>query len=109
MEGVELGHEVAVGGARGRQIIVPFTELGSEVGDSLFEVGDLLLEGVDVGGGSEPCGTPGVLTEDLGKPLFEPDDVLGLTGSTLSEVGEEGPTADLRGLRGPPRVACCEP
>ncbi|WP_143196741.1 hypothetical protein [Streptomyces sp. MJM1172] len=84
---------------RGRQIIVSFTELRSEAGDPLFEVGDLLVEGVNVGGGSEPCGTPGVLTEGLGQPLLEPDDVLGLTGSTLSEVGEvgeEGPTADLR-------------
>ncbi|WP_250293609.1 hypothetical protein [Streptomyces atroolivaceus] len=98
-----MGHQLGVGGPRGRRIIVSFTELRNEVGDSLIEVGDLLLEGVDVVGGFDPGGMPVVLTEGLEQPTFEPDDVSGLTGSTLSEVGKvgkKGPEADLRACRG---------
>jgi hypothetical protein len=47
---VELGHQLAVGGAGGLQVLVLLLALQAQVGDVLFEVGDLLVEGVDVGG-----------------------------------------------------------
>ena len=50
---VELGHELAVGGAGGVEVLVAFFELEMQIGDVLFEVGDFLVEGVDVGRGAE--------------------------------------------------------
>jgi hypothetical protein len=37
----------------------------------LFEVGDLLVEGVDIGRGAEPGFAPGVLAERVGQAFFE--------------------------------------
>jgi hypothetical protein len=51
---VELGHELAVGGAGGGEVLVAFAELEAQVGGLLFEVGDFLVQGVDVGGCAEP-------------------------------------------------------
>ena len=59
------GHEFAVGGAGGGEVFVAFVELQTQVDDVLFELGDLLVEGVDVGGGAEPGLAPGVLAERL--------------------------------------------
>jgi hypothetical protein len=51
---VELGHELAVGGAGGGEVVVAFVELLAQVDGLLLEVGDGLVERVDVGGGAEP-------------------------------------------------------
>ena len=47
--GVEPGHEVAVRGPGGGEVLGAFLELQTEVDGLLFEVGDLHLELVDVG------------------------------------------------------------
>ncbi len=62
---VELGHEFAVGGSCGGQVLVAFVELEPQVDDLLLEVGDFLVKGVDVGGGAEPGFAPGLLAERL--------------------------------------------
>jgi len=51
--GVEPGHEVAVRCPGGGQVLGAFLELQAKVDGLLFEVGDLALELVDVGGGAE--------------------------------------------------------
>ena len=68
---VELGHELAVGGAGGGEVLVAFLELQAQVDGLLFEVGDLLVEGVDVGGRAEPGFAPGLLAERLGQAFLE--------------------------------------
>ena len=73
--GVEAGHEFTVGGAGGGEVVVAFGELESQVGRLLFEVGDLLVEGVDVGRGAEPGLAPGVFAERFGEPFLEVLDV----------------------------------
>ena len=50
---VELGHELAVCGTGGGEVLVSFFELEMQIGHVLFEVGDFLVEGVDVGRGAE--------------------------------------------------------
>ena len=60
---VELGHELAVGRACGGEVLVAFFELEAQVDGLLLEVGDLLVEGVDVGGRAEPGFAPGLLAE----------------------------------------------
>ena len=60
------GDELAVGGARGGEVLVAFLELEPQVGDLLLEMDDLLVEGVDIGGGAEPGLAPGLLAEHLG-------------------------------------------
>ena len=69
--GVEPGHEFAVGGAGGGEVFVAFVELQVQVDGLLFEVGDLLVEGVDVGRGAEPGLAPGVFAECFGEALLE--------------------------------------
>ena len=68
---VDAGHELAVGGAGGGEVFVAFGELQTQVDDLLLESGDLLVEGVDVGGGAEPGGVPGALAEGVGESPFE--------------------------------------
>ena len=68
---VESGHEFAVGGAGGGEVIVAFVELLSKVEGVLFELADALVEGVDVGGGAEPRLAPGLFTERFGQPLLQ--------------------------------------
>ena len=68
---VDAGHKLAVGGAGGGEVVVAFGELQAQVDDLLLEPGDLLVEGVDVGGGAEPGGVPGALAEGVGEPTFE--------------------------------------
>jgi hypothetical protein len=48
--GVELGHEFPVGSPGRGEVLVAFLKLEAQVDDLLFEVGDFLAEGVDVGG-----------------------------------------------------------
>ena len=50
---VDLGHELAVGGAGGGEVLIAFFELEMQVCHVLLEVGDLLVEGIDVGGGAK--------------------------------------------------------
>ena len=52
--GVDAGHELAVGSARGGEVLVAFLELDTQVDDVLFERQDLLFELVDVVGRAEP-------------------------------------------------------
>ena len=69
--GVELGHELAVGGAGRGEVLVAFFELEAQVDGLLLQVGDLLAEGVDVGGDAEPGLAPGLLAECLGQAFLE--------------------------------------
>ena len=69
--GVELGHEFAVGSPGGGEFLVAFFQLEPQVGDLLLEVGDVVAEGVDVGGRAEPGVAPGLLAEHLGQAVFE--------------------------------------
>ena len=68
---VELGHELAVGGAGGVQVLVALAELEAQVGGLLLEVGDFLVQGVDVGGCAEPGFAPCLLAERFGEPFLE--------------------------------------
>ena len=60
---VELGHELAVGGAGGGEFFALFLEVQAQVDGLLFEVDDLLVEGVDVGGCAESGFAPGLLAK----------------------------------------------
>ena len=75
--GVELGHEFPVGGPGRGEVLVAFLELEAQVDGLLFEVGDLLAEGVDVGGDAESGLAPGLLAECLGQAPFELPDAGG--------------------------------
>ena len=68
---VESGHEFAVGGAGGGEVFVAFVELLLQVEVVLFELGDALVEGVDVGWGAEPGLAPGLFAERFGEPFLE--------------------------------------
>ena len=68
---VELCHELAVGGPGGGEVLVAFVELQPQIGVVLLEVADFLLEGVDVGGGTEAGFAPGLLAERFGEAFFE--------------------------------------
>jgi hypothetical protein len=58
--GVDSGHEFAVGGAGGGEVLVALLELQAQVDDLLLEVGDLLGEGVGIDGRAQrSCGWPG--------------------------------------------------
>jgi len=69
--GVELGHEFTVGGAGRGEFLVAFLELQAQVDGLLFEMGDLLVEGIDVGGRTEPGFAPGLFAEHLGQAFLE--------------------------------------
>ena len=69
--GVELGHEFPVGGPGRGEVLVAFLELEAQVDGLLFEVGDLLAEGVGVGGGAEPGLVPGLVPERLGQAFLQ--------------------------------------
>jgi hypothetical protein len=68
---VELGHEFAVGCAGCGEVFVAFVESQSQVDDLLFEVGDGLIERVNVGRGAEPGLPPGLLAECFGEAFLE--------------------------------------
>ena len=69
--GVELSHELAVGCPGCGELVAAFFELEPEVGGLLLEVGDLLAEGVDVGGCAEPGFASCLFAERIRQPLFE--------------------------------------
>jgi hypothetical protein len=107
--GVDSGHEFAVCGARGGEVLVAFLELETQVDDVLFEEHDLLFELVDVVGRAESGLAPGVLVEQFGQACLE---LLGSGGHASTAVlgGEQvglqggsadrGPTAGRLGLGG---------
>ena len=68
---VESGHEFAVGGAGCGEVFVAFVELVLKVEVVLFELADALVEGVDVGGGTESGFAPRVFAERFGQPLLQ--------------------------------------
>ena len=68
---VESGHEFAVGGAGCGEVFVAFVELVLKVEVVLLELADALVEGVDIGGGSEPRLAPGLFTERFREPLLQ--------------------------------------
>src|SRR5271169_6547950 len=68
---VELGHEFAVGGTGGGEFFAAFFELQPQIDDLLFQVVDLLVEGVDVGGGAEPGLAPCLGPECLRQASFQ--------------------------------------
>ncbi len=96
MGSVDAGHELAVGGAGGGEVLVAFGELQTQVDDLLLEPGDLLVEGVDVGGGAEPGDVPGALAEGVGEPTFEVLDSAGGAGRRV-RGRRVGPPAGRRG------------
>jgi len=69
--GVELGHELAVGGPGRGEVLVAFFELQPQVGGLLLEMADLLGEGVEVGGHAGPGLAPGLLAECFGEAFLE--------------------------------------
>ena len=64
---VEPGHEFPVGGAGGSEFAIAFVELEPQAGDLLVQIGDLVIEHVDVGGGAEPGFAPGLVAERFGQ------------------------------------------
>jgi hypothetical protein len=68
---VELGYQLAVGRAGGSEVFVALFELELQVNGLMLEVGDLLVESADVGGGAEPGFAPGQLAERLRQAVFE--------------------------------------
>ena len=111
--GVELGHELPVGGTGRCQVLVAFLELEAQVGGLLLKVDDLLSELVDAGGRAEPGLVPGLVAEQLGQAAFKLPDVCVEAGGAFlggeqvglqRGTGDGGPAArrrrrDGRGLR----------
>ena len=87
---VELGHELAVGGACCGEVLVAFAELEAHVADLLLQSVVALAERVDVGRGAEPGFPPGVLAEECGEPAFELLDAGGHPGGSLLGVEQIG-------------------
>ena len=87
---VELGHEFAVGGAGGGEVVVAFLELEPQVNDLLLQVGDLLVEGAGVGGGAEPGFAPGLLAECFGQAMLELLDAGGEPDGAFAGAGQVG-------------------
>ncbi len=68
---VELGHELAAGGAGSGEVLVALLELHAQVDDLLLQMRDLLVEGVDVGWGAESGFAPGLVAERPGEAFFQ--------------------------------------
>jgi hypothetical protein len=51
---VELGHQLTVGCPGCGEFVFAFSELQAKIGGLLLQVGDFLVERVDVGGRAEP-------------------------------------------------------
>jgi hypothetical protein len=81
--GVELGHELAVGCPGGGEFVVAFAELEAQPGGLLFELGDLVVQRVGVGGRAEAGLLPGLLAERLGEAFFELPDACVEAGGAL--------------------------
>ena len=64
--GVEVGHELAVGGAGSVEFLVAFFERKTQADVLLLQAGGLLAELVEVGALPEAAGAPGLLAESFG-------------------------------------------
>ncbi|MGA4946953.1 hypothetical protein [Streptomyces cinereoruber] len=96
---VELGHQLAVGGAGGFEAFVPFDEFAAQIEDPLFQLGGAACERLDVGWSAEAGGIPSCLAQGLGQAPFEPGDVRGqssVAGREVRDVGQQRLAADLR-------------
>lgn len=71
-----------------RQARSPSCQL--EVEDVPLELGDALLELIDVDGVAEPGGAPGLFAQQLGETCFELVDVGGLSLLAVLRAGEIG-------------------
>ena len=87
---VDLGHELAVGGARRGEVLVAFAELEAQIDDLLLESVVVLIEGIDAGGGAEPGFPPGLVAEQAGEPVLELVDAGGQAGGSLLGVEQVG-------------------
>src|SRR5664280_3191944 len=108
--GVELGDEFAVCGAGGSQILVAFLELQAQFDGLLFEVADLLVEGVDVGRDAEARFVPGLFTECFGQAGFQLPDPAGEPDGSFAggeQVDLQRGAGDARPLAGPGRRWGC--
>jgi hypothetical protein len=63
---VESGHQFAVGRAAGGEVLVAFLDVQTQVGHLLFDVCDLLVEGIDVGWRAEPGLAPDLFAQGFG-------------------------------------------
>jgi len=77
---VELGHELAVGGAGSGEVVVAFLEFQLQVDRLLFEGGDPGLELLGVVGGADAHLAPDLLAERFAEALFEAADLGGEAG-----------------------------
>jgi hypothetical protein len=74
---VELGHELAVSGAGGGEVVVTVLELELHVDDMLFEGGDPGLELFGVVGAADAGLAPDLFAQDLAEAGFEAADLAG--------------------------------
>ena len=84
--GVELGHELPVGGSGGVEFLIAFFEFQTEFHRLLLKADDPLLQSVDVFGCAQAGLPPCLLTERFGEPAFELLDARGQTGDALLGV-----------------------
>src|SRR5450759_3345111 len=108
--GVELGHELAVGGACGREVLIAFGELQAQIDALLLEVADLLVEGVEVDRDAEPGLAPGLLAECFGQAGLQLPDPAGQPDGSFAggeQVGVQRGAVDARPLAGPGRRWGC--
>ena len=94
---VELGYELAVGGPGGGKVFALLLELQAQVDGLLFQVDDLLVEGVDVGGRAESGFAPGVLAKSFRKTFLKLLDSAAEPGSAFvggEQVGLQGCPGD---------------
>ncbi len=97
--GVELGHELAAGGPGGGEIFALFFESQTQVDGLLFQVDDLLVEGVDVGGRAESGFAPRLLAEGFRQAFLElPDPAVEPGGAVRGgkQVGLQGCQGNTR-------------
>lgn len=85
-----MGHELAVAGAGGVEVLGAFVEFGGELDDALLKGGDAVLELLDVVVGAEPGLGPDLFAEQLGELAFELADPSILTRSAALGVGQVG-------------------
>jgi len=87
---VDLGHELAVGGARSGEILVAFAELEAQIDDLLLEIVVALIERIDAGGGAEPGLPPGLVAEQVGEPVLKLVDTGGQADGSLLGAEQVG-------------------
>ncbi|GGZ80067.1 hypothetical protein [Streptomyces bluensis] len=93
---------MAVGFSGGFQLGLALLQGGRQVDVVLFQAGDLVLEFVDVGGGTQAGLAPDLLSQCLGQALLQlldTRDEPGVAGLGVGELGLERGTADRGGAR----------